>query len=81
MLPTELLALLQVITALLPEVQAAIPVVQKLISGEALTSGDVATLVATRLALEEKAFPQGTVATGGTTAPQGTVLPTTVASA
>lgn len=80
MIPTELLALLQVITALVPEVQAAIPVVQKLISGQALDAGDIASLVATRLALEAQAFPQGTVPTGGTSATQGTVSPTTTVS-
>ena len=54
---TELLALLNVIVALIPEVQAAIPVIEKLVSGTALTSADIATLVATREALEAKAFP------------------------
>ena len=56
MLP-ELIALLNVIVALIPEVQTAIPVIDKLVSGTALNAADIATLVATREALEAKAFP------------------------
>ncbi len=56
MLP-ELLALLNVVVTLIPEVQAAIPVIDKLVTGTPLTAADIATLVATREALEAKAFP------------------------
>ena len=54
---SELIALLNVIVTLIPEVQAAIPVINKLVYGTPLDAADIATLVATREALEAKAFP------------------------
>ena len=53
----EALLLLQTVVTLLPELEGALPAFEKLLGGETLDAGEVATIIAARQALEAKAFP------------------------